>query len=69
MPTERVPGTGLALAARAAVPPDGLPPSGPAPTDRPPPRGPGRVAEAFAERPGLAWDALDRAAGPEPSGG
>ncbi|MFE1273408.1 hypothetical protein [Streptomyces sp. NPDC058758] len=28
-----------------------------------------RVAEAFAERPGLAWSALDRPAGPAPSGG
>ncbi|MFD8008934.1 hypothetical protein [Streptomyces sp. NPDC058955] len=29
----------------------------------------GRVAEAFAERPGLAWKALERSAGAEPSRG
>ncbi|WP_189948567.1 hypothetical protein [Streptomyces roseolus] len=38
--------------------------------DKPAPTGwRGRVAEAFAERPGLTWGALDGSAGPEPSGG
>ncbi|MFB7360976.1 hypothetical protein [Streptomyces hydrogenans] len=39
--------------------------------DAPPARGDwrSRVAEAFAEHPGLAWNALDRPAVPGPSGG
>ncbi|MFF9341455.1 hypothetical protein ACF1CG_17160 [Streptomyces sp. NPDC014773] len=55
-------------AARGAARGDG--PRARGPEDRPAPADwRERVAEAFAERPGLAWDALDRAAEPGPSGG